>query len=244
MRDNFIITYREDKVGNSYFVVSYENEQGESGVKYLSYAQLLKLLDSSHTEEKVYVSPGRIAEGYIDSILCTDGGGSVRMYVPAQPRVMLLDLHDKKLPRAFRIPMPPMLFQIEFGGRRLGGKCCIVKGSYEEVKNRYYRKTLTGYQYPFGNVSNSAQICMGNIDYEVRAAIDAPKYVNAFFDGITDNDYLRGSRVKSGKLQMEFLGFLEGKKEFPHGELVKLPENINGELCRPYVCSGIVTGYE
>jgi len=234
MSEELVITCKEDKVGNAYFVVSYEKESGENTVKYLSYDQLMKLLDESRVEEKVYMSLGQVADGYIDSNLCTDGGGSVRMYVPARPRVLLLSINDEKMPRAFRIPMPPMIFQIEFGGKRLGGKCCIVKDSYEEVKRQYYGNKLIGYQYPFGNVSDSLDICMGNINYDIQAAIDAPKYINAFFDGITSEHYVVRSRVKSGKFQMELLGFLEGKKDFPFEELIELPENINKTLCCPY----------
>lgn len=235
MSKKLVITCESDKVGNSYFAVSFEGERGETIVRYLSYPQLLKLLNASHIEEKTYVSLGQVAEGYIDSNICTDGGGSVRMYVPAKQRVMLIGIEGEKLPRAFKIPMPPMIFQIEFGGKRFSGKCCIVKGSYEEVKRKYYGNALVGYYYPFGNVSDSLTICMGNISYDVPAAIDAPKYIDAFFDGITNNDYMVESRVKSGKHQMEFLGFLEGKKMFPYKELIELPENLNKTLCCPYV---------
>lgn len=234
MKEELVITCKEDKANNSYFIVSYENGQGKSCVKYLSYAQLKKLLDNSYVEEKKYMSVGQVADGYIDSVICTDGGGNVRMYVPAQTRVMLLSIPGEKMPRAFKIPLPPMMFQIEFGGKRLGGKCCVVKGSYEEVKRQYYDKKLAGYEYPFGNVSDSLNICMGNIDYDVKAAKDAPDYINAFFDGITNEDYMVRSRVRSGKLQMELLGFLEGKKVFPYEELLELPEKINKSLCRPY----------
>lgn len=234
MSRQLVITCVEDKLQNPYFVVSFENENGKSIVKYLTYNQLLRMLDSSYIEEKVYVSPGQLGEGYIDSNICTDGGGSVRIYVPAQPRVMLLRIPNQKLPKAFKIPMPPMLFQVRFGGKRLQGHCCIVKGSFDEVKDQYYGKTLVGYIYPFGNVANDGQICMGNINYEVQAAIDASKYVDAFFDGITSSDYLTASRVKSGKLQMELLSLLEGKKNFPYEELLKLPVTVNESLCLPY----------
>lgn len=234
MSEKLVIACKTDKVGNIYFAVSYEGEQGETIVRYLSYPQLLKLLNDSHIEEQTYVSLGQVPEGYIDSNICTDGRGSVRVYVPARPRVMLIDINGEKVPRAFRIPMPPMIFQIEFGGKRFGGKCCIVKGSYEEVKNKYYDNVLVGYYYPFGNVSETLSICMGNINYDVPAAIDASNYIDAFFDGITNEHYIVKSRVRSGKFQMELLGSLDGKKVFPDEELIELPERINKTLCCPY----------
>ncbi len=234
MKKDMVITCREDKAGNTYFIVSYDDERGMNFVKYLSYTQLLELLSNSYVEEKTYMSLGRIADGYIDSTICTDGSGSVRLYVPASPRVILLNIPKRKLPRAFQIPMPPMLFQIRFGGQRFGGKCCIVTGSYEETVDQYYGGKLIGYQYPFGNVSDSAEICMGNISYDIQAIIDAPKYVDAFFDGITSEHYMGTSRVKSGKHQMELLGFLEKCEVFPYEELVELPEKENDALCCPH----------
>lgn len=233
MKEDMVITCREDMAGNSYFIVSYDNERGTGFVKYFSYTQLLKLLSNCYSEDKTYMSLGRIADGYIDSTICTDGSGIVRTYVPASPRVILLSISGMKFPKAFQIPMPPMFFEIHFGGRRFGGKCCVVKGSYEETREQYYRGKLVGYQYPFGNVNDSTEICMGNINYEVRTAMDAPKYINAFFDGITSEHYMKTSRVRNGKHQMEFLGFLEGREVFPYEELIELPEKVNTALCCP-----------
>lgn len=234
MKEDFNISCRQDKVGNLYFIVSYENGNGESIVRHLSYVQFQKLLNNCNIEDKTYVSPGRLAEGYIDSVICSDGSGIVRMYVPAQPRVILLGIGNQKLPRAFKIPMPPMLFQIHFGGARFRGNCCIVKGSYEDVRDEYYGQVLTGYQYPFGNVDTDGSICMGNIPYEVQTAFDAPTYISAFFDGITSNHYMSASHIKSGKLQMEFLSVLERREVFPYEELLELSLQANEKLCRPF----------
>ena len=75
--------------------------------------------------------------------------------------------------------------------------------------------------YPFGNVSNAGDICMGNIRVEISGMAEALKYVEAFFNGITNRDYTDTSRLKNGWGQMRFLGELQNMEHFPYELLVE-----------------------
>jgi len=169
----------------------------------------------------VRVPVGQLPSGYLDAVVSEKGFDSVTIYVPAQIRAFLLGI-GQKMPLIFNIPMPPMVFRIKSNGVNLHGDCCIVKGSYEEVYAQYHAGKLQGYYYPFGNVSDSGGICMGNIRVTMKSMCDASIFVDAFFDGITNHDYVvRGSRVTVKKGQMELLKALHGKDKFPERWLKK-----------------------
>lgn len=212
----FTIEGREDKAGNMYFKM-YAKGKGNTGIiKTLTYEQMMEALSKNYQKEPVSIPIGKLPEGYLDAVATEGGIKKVRIYVPAQKRVFLLRVSGQKMPMVFKIPMPPMVFNIEENSNgHFHGDCCIVEGCYEEVKKAYYDGELKGYLYPFGNVSDRGSICMGNIHISMDSLCDASIYVDAFFDGITNHDYVDESRVSTGKGQMELLKDLNGKDEFP-----------------------------
>ena len=223
------IDVMEDRAGRSYFVVSCEEKGGKVYTRHLTYDQMLEVLSRSGASEKSYYPMGRLPEGYVDAVMDSEGGGKVKIYVPPKERVFFLRVQEEKMPMSFRIPMPAMLFEVSFGGKRLSGACCVVDGTYEEVLNDYYEGRLAVYRYPFGNVSEYGSVCMGNISYEVKNAFEANAYVDAFFDGVTNADYFQeGNRLRSKMGQMEFLGKLEKMKSFPMLELYELKDSLLG----------------
>lgn len=216
-----------DRSERCYFVVSCEEDDGTTFTRHLTYDQTCAFLANSGVSEKVSCPVGRLPEGYIDALAESDGGGRVKVYVPPQRRTFFLRAAEGTMPMSFRVPMPAMIFEVCYGGRRLTGSCCVVSGTYEEVREAYYAGNLVTYRYPFANVSKSGSICMGNIPYEVKKARDAHVFVDAFFDGVSNADYYDArERLRSARGQMEFLGSIEGEERFPLEELFE--DNASG----------------
>lgn len=218
----FTIEGREDKVGNIYFVTHARGKNGAGTIKKLTYEQMMEALSTNYRKEIMTLPIGELPEGYLDAVVTEDGVTKVRIYVPEQKRIFQLKLDGQKLPVAYTIPMPPMVFHIQRsctshgGSDRYHGDCCIVKGTYKEVKEDYYNGKLQGYLYPFGNVNDNGGICMGNIRVPMESISDVSMFVDAFFDGITNHDYVNGgSRVRNGMGQMQLLKELNGKDKFP-----------------------------
>lgn len=212
----------EDAIGNMFFVVSSRNQSGESVVKSVSYEQLMKILSSAYRVEEETVRVGFVPQGYLDAKI-KGHSWVVRIYVPEEKRCLLMS-NDTPIPTGFMIPMPAMLFEVKYIGESGGwiaGKCCVVNGSYEEVKDAYMHGSLKQYLYPFGNVSNAGDICMGNIRVKISGMAEALKYVEAFFNGITNMHYTDTTRLKNGWGQLRFLGELQKMEHFPYELLVE-----------------------
>ena len=222
----------KDSLDKMYFKVVMEDEKGISTVKTVGYEALLKMLDSSYQEERVGVSIGELPEGYLDARMYPDGSGTVRIYVPEAQRCFLLSNGSNKMPVGYMIPMPSMVFEIKVSETgSYHGKTHIVKGTYEEVRAAYYAGCLVEYDYPFGNVQTSGDICMGGIRFKMEKISEASVFVDAFFDGVTNQDYIgTKSRVKNGMGQMELLGFLKGKKKFPYEILMESAFPFMGKM--------------
>ena len=158
----------EDAIGNMFFVVSSRNQSGESVVKSVSYEQFMKILSSSYRVEEEAVRVGLVPQGYLDAKI-QGHSWVVRIYVPEEKRCLLMS-NGTPIPTGFMIPMPAMLFEVkctEASGVWIAGKCCVVNGSYEEVKDAYMHGSLKQYMYQCGNLSNSCYICMCNILVEL-----------------------------------------------------------------------------
>ena len=221
MEDALRFETKTDRRGQIYFNVTCDSKDGNSITKKLSYKQLLEVLSKSYNEDHIRLPVGNIPFGYIDSYVSNQKNGRVRIYLPAGKRVLFLNVGEK-VPKAFMVPMPPMMFDVSFGEGRSHGYVRVVLGTYEEVKKAYYQGILTMYQYPFGNVDTSGSICMGNINVSVPTMDKAWDFVSAFFDGITNSDYVYGSsKVVPGIGQAELLTQLSEMDEFPPEWLVK-----------------------
>ena len=210
-----------DKFKKVYFKVSVEDYKGVAVVKTVGYETLVKMLNSSYRVEKESVSIGKLPEGYLDAKVNADGSGVVRVYVPEAIRCFLLDVGEK-IPKGIMIPMPSMVFEISISNTgSYHGKTHMVKGTYEKVKEDYYEGRLKEYDYPFGHVHLSGDICMVSVELNIGKISEASQYVDAFFDGVTNADYVgTESRVKNRMKQMELLDYLKGKKKFPY-EILK-----------------------
>lgn len=218
----FMVEGLTDGLGKVFFRCNSTNKKGESATKTLTYEQLMKVLGSSCQEERISVSVGPVPEGYLDALVYSTKGGVVRVYVPEKKRCFLLD-NETPIPTGYIIPMPAMVFEIFYGPNGSSGRCCIVKGTYEEVKERYRESSLEQFMYPFGNVNTDGHICMGNILHDISEMSEASIFTDAFFDGITNADYLDSkSRLTNKWEQKRFLEELQKMDSFPYELLYPL----------------------
>lgn len=88
------------------------------------------------------------------------------------------------------------------------------------------------YRYPFGNVSSSGSICMGNIDIDVRKGPMA--FLDEFFLGVTNNDYYSSDCAVTQKWsQSKLLENLSKESSFPAKWLKQLStKGTVTDLCK------------
>lgn len=111
----------------------------------------------------------------------------------------------------YHIPYPKLLFKVSRRKNYITGRVFALRSNGKSKKL---------YQYPFGNVADNGQICMGNIE---RGSIESVQdFAEEFFLGVTNDDYIgNGSRVKPGYNQSQLLNKLEKLDEFPDRWLVE-----------------------
>lgn len=214
MEKEFQIDGLRDAADAMCFRFTTKKEEYPVITKVIGYETLMKILKESYREEEFWINMGKLPEGYIDGSKSATGKWRVKVYRPAQTRAFMLKQDGVKMPLTFMIPWPALLFEIDNNG---SGKVCIVKGTYEKVKKDYWAMRLKGYSYPFGNVSDSGGICMGNINRKVSRMEDTDGYVEAFYDGVTNFDYIASKKgFTNGLGQMEALQRISKRKSFPY----------------------------
>ena len=213
-KQEFLISGLRDAADKLYFRITAGVDEGPKLTKTLNYEQLMKVLNESYREQDTWIDVGRLPEGYIDCTRSTSGKWRVRVYRPEQTRAFMLKQEGVKMPLTFMIPWPSMFFEIDSNGH---GNACIVKGSYEKVKADYWSGKLKGYSYPFGNINSYGGICMGNIGHKVSSMDDVDIFIEAFYDGVTNFDYIGSKKSFKNDLgQMEALQKIQKRKSFPY----------------------------
>lgn len=218
----------EDLTGAYNFRATVTNEDGREVTKVLGYEQICKFLQSSYREAEVpSLSVGKIPPNYLDAKIDANGNGLVRVLIMGAVRPFLQAVLNKKIPKQWDIPYPSMIFEVGYGKKITPyGHAYCVKGTEQEIRDAYYSsKGVEIFQYPFGNINSSGGMCMGNIRVKVPEMSDVGIFLDAFWSGITNNDYLNGDRANVNvKLsQTELLMSIEGKEKFPEEYLIPSP---------------------
>lgn len=210
-----------DAAGRLYFRINAGMDDGPKLSKILSYEAMMKVLDRTYRVEEEWIHVGQLPQGYLDCRKSSSGNWSVKVYRPEQTRAFMLKQEGQKMPLVFMIPWPAMLFEVNSNGN---GNVCIVKGAYDRVKKEYWSGKLKSYSYPFGNVSSYGRICMGNIAHKMKDMCDVDRFVEAFYDGVTNFDYINSKKsFKNGMGQMEALQKIQQRKVFPYSWLYEEP---------------------
>lgn len=185
-------------------------------------------------EPPTNVEIGEIPDGFVDGYKSTVTGtlGAV-IRVPSQKHQFVLAEDKYNQRTGYYIPMPNLIYQI-----------CIHDWYIQKFQVFCYKEwkgTDTDlYQYPFGNVSSSGDICMGNISTtteEKGSFLGLRDIIEKSLCGITNDDYLKGGivRLLTSMSQHDFAKMLTDTQaeEFPHHLLLpvsaSVPQNV-GDL--------------
>lgn len=177
----------------------------------------------------IFVPP--TPNGYVDGYMSKEDG-SLGMVVRIPSRKFQFSLYSHasgmKTTKSYSIPTPNLVYLLSYRNKVRKSFLCF---SYREWKGM---ETELCY-YPYGNVSDSGSICMGNIS-DQSIGVDITDFqslmvvIEASLLGVTNDDYLTGgkARVLTGQSQYELCESLEksGAEIFPSNILT----NQNGNL--------------
>lgn len=225
----FLVEGLVDSGDEMYFRVT-DHSGDDMITKVVSYDELRNIINRAYLQTEVFCSVGEVPEGYIDGNVSTRGGGEVILYrEPGKHVLFIRDEENSGMPMSFMIPFPGLLFRIRYGENGMvSGHVLCTMGSFSEVKDRYTKRALDGYMYPFGNVSGDGSVCMGNIKLSISSLKDTEKYVGLFLDGVTNNDYMSTKLCTVTDItdQVELAKRLEEEDQFPVEWLVPYKDEI------------------
>ena len=211
---NFTSEAMTDRTGNTLFRVSLSDESGEARVRVISLEDYISLLQGSKKMNNhfVHLKEGFLPAGCRNAYVSDDRNYIVEYVVPGRIRMFL---HQNGCNRKrYMIPYPDLLFVLQ------------VSEGHISVKKVFSLKGDRLCHYPFGNVSSSGEICMGNIDVKGLSE-SADSFTDDFFSGITNNDYFApGENISEKWDQQKLLHKLDGLDKFPNRWLIETGKNI------------------
>lgn len=222
--NNFCASFKsealQDMTGHTLFRVIYTQKDGKEIIKTISLEDYLSLLGSSVKEELQYsyIPEGFYPAGYIGGSFADTKNYTAVWKVEARKRTINHTRAGRKM-----IPFPSLVFGLRVDRGYAQGRVFALKNG-----NKLY-------QYPFGNVSTSGSICMGNIS---SCTEEGPQiFEDDFFAGVTNDDYFSpGSHVSLKCSQVDLISKLVDKEKFPDKWLIGSSGNISTveELVKAY----------
>lgn len=183
------------------------------------FTTLLKKSERARKDTHSIMEIGEMPEGihYFDGYLSDEVGtlGGIFYREPSKHQFLLKNGNSTE---CYYLALPGLVYAISFN-----------KGSKKSMSCFAYRKwegadTIL-FQYPFGNVSNSGDVCMGTISRKVSRFADIGDYIEASLDGVTNGDYLSNNlvRLSCDKTQYAFCEEIKDFDEFPLELLMEQP---------------------
>ena len=197
----------QDRAGNDAMKVRIVGVDGDEMIKTISLADYFDLFNQSLEREASYVNinPLHMPNGYIKGLFADENTYKLLWKVKGKNRQLI---HTSG---HYRVPFPDLVFLL-----------CVKNNVI--TKKRVWAVDNEGqmYQYPFGNVDTSGNICMGNISTRIENG--ASSFEEDFFLGITNNDYFseEGSHIVPMWSQEKLLRELSKEKVFPQRWLKKV----------------------
>lgn len=203
-----------DELGNGLFRVTVTNEDKTVIEKTISYPDYMKLLgDNSFEKQTSYISIGSLPKGYVNGKLSISNPASfkVMVFYPGERRAFGYGNYH------YFVPFPSLIFIFN-----------CVNGA---IRARYCYATCTDdlmpdtplMMYPFGNVSSTGCICMGNIETKpLKSMRDIDDIVERFFMSKTNNDFYSS---KNALPQEQLIQKIKNMQLFPVELLKPDPEN-------------------
>lgn len=164
--------------------------------------------DGAPTVVKVEEIPGEM----ISALKSTDGtliGGI--FYLPPQMHQFVLAAAGERKRQAYYMPLPGLVYGLVANKGSVTFKKCFA------VKEWEGKNTLLC-QYPFGNVSNSGDICMGTANRQGVTTYPALReYIEDSLLSVTNSDYLSGDDVRatSKMTQHQLCDMVAQLEQFP-----------------------------
>lgn len=156
-----------------------EFEGGRMIRKTISFEDYKKLLFNSEKEDITYFSVDHPRYYYQGFASDQKGTFQVILTVPSGTHMFV----SEKFKIATQLPYPALAFKLSFRKGTCEDRSCYALDT--DTPNN----DSALYRYPYGNVSHSGSICMGNISINCASIKDADKFVDAFFDGIDEGHY-------------------------------------------------------
>jgi len=173
-----------------------------------------------------------IPSGLISSIKSTDGNviGGI-FYIPPAKHQFVLAKTTERERQAYYMPLPGLVYGLVSVGGDVSFKKCFAVKEWEGMRTALC-------QYPFGNVSNVGEICMGTANRKGVTTYDALKeYIEDGLSAVTNSDYLAGDDVRATTkiTQHELCDRLAEAEQFPvelllNHETIPTVEALKAEL--------------
>lgn len=207
-----------DKLGNPLFRCHMETNDGVVE-KSLSVEDYQKVINSSITVKRTYVSIGGLPQNYFNAQISSDNEGCFKVLLVYKKQKRALAYGGEH----FFIPFPSLMFYLHYeDGLRKESRVFALDTDEPSMDSVLY-------EYPFGNVNESGGICFGNIKLpKVKCIKDTERIPEEFFLGKTQGD-LYHSQNSAGLSQGELITYLQDKEEYPV-ELLKKHEVLLFEL--------------
>lgn len=194
----FSFEFIPDRLGNTLVRFQYQGKLKQMR-KTVSLTSFIEMLNKTQVKEKVYYKTGKLPEGYVNGAYGRDGAYIAVIHVPAKKRC--LNYYNS---RHFFIPFPELYFCFDVSSNgTISHKYCYA---YDGTSN-----TLS--YYPFGNVSDDGNICMGNIACKAKNPKDLERVIDDFFMSVTNDDYFSSYELNPKWTQLQLLEQLEKSKE-------------------------------
>lgn len=205
-----------DQTGNTVFRVELTDKSGIQRVRTISLEDYITLLQGAKVTKGHYVhlKEGFLPEGVRDAFISDQRNYIVSYVVPGRKRAFLYQNGYSQRPKRHVVPYPDLAFILQ------------VSEGHVSIKKVFALKGEELCNYPFGNVSRSGDICMGNIESkDLESSVDS--FTDDFFMGVTNNDYF-DPRMKNteGFDQPKLLHKLSGLDKFPDRWLVTKNKNL------------------
>ena len=210
-----------DLLGNPIFKTITKLSDGSNLQKTLSFEDFKKLLDvSTKIVEDKYRSIPKLPKYYHEGGVTKKCNSFwVTLFVPGERRQFYYQTTNEML----FVPYPNMIFLLKIGNGVVKSRYC-----YAIADNELTDSTVL-YQYPYGHVSTSGDICMGSCSKSLNSLSEADNFVEQFVLGSNQGHYYQNGVMSRKNVSLrELLSLTEKKGYFPAEWLMPMTQS-NGQ---------------
>lgn len=210
------------KTGQALMRVMMDLPNGKQTRRTVTLEDYLKLFQSSiyleRLDDGVVVNKELIPRGFLGGHFATNGSYTCVFERKGKIEQLVLDQVGH-----FYVPYPDLVFVLRYDAEK----------KHFPMKRVYAKDGEELYYYPFANVAQSGEICLGSI----RPGITPEEFAEDFILGVTNNDFYDGwnaTHISMEWSQHELAKKLEQEDRFPTKWLVPLDKTVT-ELVNEFV---------